>query len=522
MFIRVADVDSLQQKGRLVVECEGRQILLIHSENSIFALNNRCPHEGYPLKVGTLTEGCVLTCNWHNWKFDLDSGETLVGGDKVRRYPVEVRDGEVFVDIETLPKQERIHEALKNLRSAFFDYDYNRIARELARLQRAGANEHEGLKHAFRWAAERYQFGMTHAHAVAPDWIWLSTQRKRGASQRLVATLEPVAHLAWDALRHEPYPYSKPQYEFDATAFIDSIELEHEERAIGMARSALEQPDGYSLLDAPLAKAALAHYQGFGHAAIYTEKTRSLVQTLGDDSAADLVLPLIRSLIYSRREDLVPEFRFYRTALNQWNSNFNDTPSARDFQGLSIREALKLTTRSGGDVLGLYKALLGAAAYNMLHFDLSKQDRQDGPINENVGWLSFTHAITFANAMRALCSRVPELWPQGLLQMACFVGRNINHLDYEVNDEQWRVENPSVFLRETLDSLFDLDYPEHIVSCHYVKTAVAIYREVEEFPTAPWVPTLIAALNRLLHSPLRRRNPTRTARQMMRFVRSEG
>ncbi|MFL5239337.1 MAG: Rieske (2Fe-2S) protein, partial [Rhizomicrobium sp.] len=31
----------------------------------MFAIANRCPHEGYPLSEGTLSPGCLLTCNWH-------------------------------------------------------------------------------------------------------------------------------------------------------------------------------------------------------------------------------------------------------------------------------------------------------------------------------------------------------------------------------------------------------------------------------------------------------------------------
>ena len=60
---------ELAEKGKAVVRHDGRQILLVHGADGIFACVNRCPHEGYPLSEGTLTDGCVLTCNWHNWKF---------------------------------------------------------------------------------------------------------------------------------------------------------------------------------------------------------------------------------------------------------------------------------------------------------------------------------------------------------------------------------------------------------------------------------------------------------------------
>ena len=83
---------------------DGKQILLWMVGERILACANRCPHEGYPLSEGTMTEECVLTCNWHNWKFDLKSGETLLGGDSLRLYPVEVLDGTVMVEVVTPPE----------------------------------------------------------------------------------------------------------------------------------------------------------------------------------------------------------------------------------------------------------------------------------------------------------------------------------------------------------------------------------------------------------------------------------
>ena len=95
--------DDLERRGRRVVRKGGKQILLIASGGRVFAVANRCPHEGYPLSEGTLGPACVLTCDWHNWKFDLASGEALVGRDPVRTYPVEPRDGEIFLDLADPP-----------------------------------------------------------------------------------------------------------------------------------------------------------------------------------------------------------------------------------------------------------------------------------------------------------------------------------------------------------------------------------------------------------------------------------
>ena len=103
--------EDLMAKGRKVVRKTGKQILLIASGERIFAVANRCPHEGYPLSEGTEGPNCVLTCNWHNWKFDLASGAALTGRDPVRTYALETRDGEIFVDL-TDPQPEDVRTLL--------------------------------------------------------------------------------------------------------------------------------------------------------------------------------------------------------------------------------------------------------------------------------------------------------------------------------------------------------------------------------------------------------------------------
>ena len=128
---------ELAKKGRAVVKLGGKQILLWQSGDAIYACNNRCPHEGYPLREGTLSEGCVLTCNWHNWKFNLDTGENLFGGDELRTYPIEVRGNDIWIDITDLPYQERYTAICNSLHDAFDDYSYDRIAREIARPEKS-------------------------------------------------------------------------------------------------------------------------------------------------------------------------------------------------------------------------------------------------------------------------------------------------------------------------------------------------------------------------------------------------
>ena len=79
-WIKSVSCDALKRGGRKVFRFEGRQIVLFDTRQGIYACNNRCPHEGYPLREGVLDEQCRLTCNWHNWKFDLQTGENQRDG----------------------------------------------------------------------------------------------------------------------------------------------------------------------------------------------------------------------------------------------------------------------------------------------------------------------------------------------------------------------------------------------------------------------------------------------------------
>src|SRR5262245_3437179 len=113
---RALPLARLDNEGRSVVKIGGKQIALFLTPDGIKACNNRCPHEGYPLREGSVDEACFLTCNWHNWKFDLRDGANVYGGDRLRMYPVRVIDGDVWVDVTDPPAAQRQAKAMVNLR----------------------------------------------------------------------------------------------------------------------------------------------------------------------------------------------------------------------------------------------------------------------------------------------------------------------------------------------------------------------------------------------------------------------
>jgi len=513
---------DLHTDGRKLVRCGDRQVLVIAQNDRLYAVANRCPHEGYPLSEGTLGPGCVLTCNWHNWKFDLASGAALVGRDPVRTYAVVERSGEIFVDVSDPPAEALRARALAGLTAAISDNDRPRLAREVARLDHAGFDTREALVHGFRMCNGRLEDGMTHAHAAAADWLLLAA-RAATPTERLAAELEPLGHIAWDTEGAGEFPYPDAMTEWNAAGFAAAIEAEDETAASAQIRGALAQGLPYSAMRAAIGEAALAHYADFGHCAIYTLKAGQLIERLGDEIAEPVLLALTRMLVRATREERLPEFRGYAKALVEWDGTGSAAAEMGDFIGLSIDGALRRTVASSGRPRReLYDALLGAAAFNLLHFDTAFERATDNAIADNVGWLDFTHALTFANACRHICDQRPDLWPRAALQLALFVGRNRKYVCADVDEGRWGVEDRSAFLGNSLKTLYDHGIPEPIIACHRLKVLVAVDDELAAAPDAPWAEALCAGVNRYLHTPMKRHHGLRIAAQALDFVSREG
>src|SRR5262245_31865740 len=310
-------------------------------------------------------------------------------------------------------------------------------------------------------------------------WLRLRDERAEDSEAGLTALLESLAPLSENCLRQERHPFAEGERAWDETGFLAAMEAEDEAAAVAFVRGALAEGLPPDELERALTRAALAHYADFGHSLIYTFKAFELIRRLGPDVRAPLLLSLVRSLIYAIREDLIPEFRDYAGALAGGGGD-GTAPAAQDYRGLNERRALALTSAHGRAApLALYQALLGANAHNLLAFDLSLQSRIEQPVADNASWLDVTHGVTFAEAVRGQCSKFPELWPQGLLQMACFAGRNSRFNDSAVRLEDWRVADEAGFVGHAVDRLFDHGQPENIVAVHVVKTTLAVRGEAE-------------------------------------------
>ena len=81
-----------------VVNAGGRWIAVFRVDDDFYAVEDTCPHQGNPLSMGEV-RGRTLTCAFHGWRFDLETGFCVAGGAPVASFPVQLVDGEIVVDV---------------------------------------------------------------------------------------------------------------------------------------------------------------------------------------------------------------------------------------------------------------------------------------------------------------------------------------------------------------------------------------------------------------------------------------
>jgi nitrite reductase/ring-hydroxylating ferredoxin subunit len=92
-----ATADITPGTGKTVTVAD-KELALFNVDGTFHAIDNECPHRGGPLGEGEL-EGCLLTCPWHAWQFDLRTGESVTDDSRVSVYPCKVEGGQVLVEV---------------------------------------------------------------------------------------------------------------------------------------------------------------------------------------------------------------------------------------------------------------------------------------------------------------------------------------------------------------------------------------------------------------------------------------
>ena len=112
-LISVGRTDDLPEGRIKTVTARTTSICLVHFDGQWAAMNNHCPHQKGPLGEGSIEKGiegkCWIRCPWHGWDFDPLTGKPPGGHEDTGQdmYPIEIRDGEIFVGLEAEPPHER-------------------------------------------------------------------------------------------------------------------------------------------------------------------------------------------------------------------------------------------------------------------------------------------------------------------------------------------------------------------------------------------------------------------------------
>jgi 3-phenylpropionate/trans-cinnamate dioxygenase ferredoxin subunit len=100
-YVRVCALADLKPGSALAREIDGTPVAVVRCEDdTVHAVRDLCSHQEYPLSDGEVVGG-TIECTWHGSEFDVRTGAALnlPATEPVPVYPVEVRDGEVYVSL---------------------------------------------------------------------------------------------------------------------------------------------------------------------------------------------------------------------------------------------------------------------------------------------------------------------------------------------------------------------------------------------------------------------------------------
>jgi 3-phenylpropionate/trans-cinnamate dioxygenase ferredoxin component len=97
-WIKVASLEECPPGSLRPVMVGNEPVVLANVDGAIYAVQDRCSHEEYPLSDGEI-EGPNVVCQYHGARFDLASGAPrgLPAVKPVKTYPVEIRDDGIYI-----------------------------------------------------------------------------------------------------------------------------------------------------------------------------------------------------------------------------------------------------------------------------------------------------------------------------------------------------------------------------------------------------------------------------------------
>src|SRR5262245_3660627 len=428
-WVRVASLADLQTEGRLTVLAKHNVVALFESNGQVYAVDNRCPHMGFPLDKGTVND-CILTCHWHHARFDLASGGTFdLWADDVRSFPVKIEQGDIWIDV-TAPgnarerQRKRLQDGLeRNIRLV--------IAKSVLALMHDGDQEAArtpfalGLDYGARNRQEGWSTGQTistvmmnlapHLHADdRPRALYtgLTAIGRDCAGQPTRFAIAPLPQVATDL------PTLKRWFR----QFIEVRDTEGAERCLASAIRAGHAP--VAIADMLFSAATDHRYLDGGHVLDFANKAFEALDWAGWDAAEVTLASLLPTFTDGQRMEETNEWRHPVNLVAILEDAFAKIPQAlAQGQGRSwpiptawpellpallgddpqaISDGLLHALTDGATCEELAQTVVYTAIRRVVQFHTS---------NEFGDWNTVHHTFTFANAVHQAIrlSPSPEL-----------------------------------------------------------------------------------------------------------------
>ncbi|ELY61342.1 Rieske (2Fe-2S) iron-sulfur domain-containing protein [Natronococcus amylolyticus DSM 10524] len=426
-FRTAIPLEELREQGRAQVSVDGTPLALFHHESEVRAVDNRCPHMGFPLSEGTVDDG-VLTCHWHHARFELACGDTFdPWADDVQTYPVEIRDGDVYVNPnpeQDLPPDEhwagRLEAGLEENLGLV-------LAKATIGLLDAGVDHREPtatvLDFGTRYREDGWGPGLTILGCLANVIDDLAAEDRKRA-------LYVGARRVANDCAGEPPNFDQPSFatrevEFDRLKrwFRDCVEVRDADGAERCLRTAVAADRSERELAELVFAAATDHpYLSTGHVLDFANTAFESLEHAGQEHTDDVLASLVEPLVTADRSDERSSWRqpvdlvalleavyggdvtetsglealVAEAANADWEppADLRETLLADDPE--AIVDALADAVRGGATSEELASEVAGAAAMRVAQF---------GTANEFSDWNTVHHTFTYANAVHGATRR---------------------------------------------------------------------------------------------------------------------
>ncbi|MBV8736560.1 MAG: Rieske (2Fe-2S) protein [Alphaproteobacteria bacterium] len=425
-FVRAGTLAELKDKGRLVVHGRHRPILVLYAGGQVFAVDNRCPHMGFPLDRGSIEDG-ILTCHWHHARFELASGCTFdLWADDVPTCPVEIRDGgeiwvsPIFDDADPIGHwRARLEDGLAHNLSLV-------IAKAVHGMLAAGQPGAAVIRQAALFGSRNrdgWDTGMTILTALGQLLPFLSDEDTH------LALFHGARRVAADCDGAAPRRDRAPLASRPGLATLKGwlrrwVAVRHRDAA---ERTVLTAIDGGAspaeLADLLFAAETDRAFADGGHSFDFINKAFECLDLIGWDHAADVLPSVVGQMAAARGAeertawrqpvDLValceqmgqelPRLFAAGSGNRGWSDHVMLAQILLGDDPAMIIAAIAVAARDGASPADVGRALAYAAALRVARF---------GTANEHSDWETAHHVFTYANAVHQALKRIGQDPPE--------------------------------------------------------------------------------------------------------------